>query len=112
METLNNFIYEYFIRHQAELKQFQTPAEFYTGFKKDAEVWNELVAYAKKDSINLEGIDPVNRSQVEIRVKALLARFIWRTQGYYLYYESNRSCFKKSNGVVGNQQLHSFSSKD
>jgi len=80
---LNNFIYEYFIRHQAELKQFQSPAAFYTGFKKDAEVWNELLAYTKKDSINLEGIDPVNRSQVEIRVKAFLARFIWRTQGYF-----------------------------
>ncbi len=79
----NNFIYEYFIRHQAELKQFQSPAEFYTGFKKDPEVWNELVDYAKKDSINLAGIDPVNRNQVEIRVKALLARFIWRTQGYF-----------------------------
>jgi carboxyl-terminal processing protease len=81
--VLNNFIYEYFIRHQAELKQFQSPAAFYTGFKKDAEVWNELFAYAKKDSINLEGIDTMNRSQVELRVKALLARFIWRTQGYF-----------------------------
>ena len=80
---LNNFIYEYFIRHQAELKQFQSPAAFYTGFKKDAELWNTLLAYAKKDSINLEGVDPVNRNQVEIRVKALLARFIWRTQGYF-----------------------------
>lgn len=81
--TLSNFIYEYFIHHQAELNQFQSPAAFYSGFKKDAEVWNELFAYAKKDSINLEGIDPVNRNQVEIRVKALLARFIWRTQGYF-----------------------------
>ena len=81
--TLNNFIYEYYIHHQTELKKFQSPAEFNNGFKKDDEVWNDLVAYAKKDSIDLNGVSPSDRSQVEIRVKALLARLIWRTQGYF-----------------------------
>jgi carboxyl-terminal processing protease len=94
--TLNNFIYEYYIHNQAELKQFQSPAAFYNGFKKDAEVWNALLAFTKRDSINLNGIDPVNRSQVEIRVKALLARFIWRTQGYFYIMNQTDPVIKKA----------------
>jgi carboxyl-terminal processing protease len=46
--SLNNFIYEYYIRHQSELKQFKSPAAFYSGFKRGAEMWNELVEFAKK----------------------------------------------------------------
>jgi len=94
--TLNNFIYEYFINHQAELKKFQSPAAFYTGFKKDAEIWNELLIYVKRDSINLDGIDQGNRSQVETRMKALLARFIWRTQGYFYIMNQTDPVLKKA----------------
>jgi carboxyl-terminal processing protease len=81
--TLNNFIYEYYIHHQVELKKFQSPADFYSGFKNDGDIWKDLLVYAKKDSINLAGVSGEDRSQVEIRVKALLARLLWRTQGYF-----------------------------
>jgi carboxyl-terminal processing protease len=80
---LNDFIFGYYIQHQVELKQFSTPAAFYAGFKKDAEVWNDLIVAAKKDSIELQGVSASDRSQVEIRAKALLARLLWRTQGYF-----------------------------
>jgi carboxyl-terminal processing protease len=94
--TLNNFIYEYYIRHQEELKQFQSPAAFNSGFKKVDQVWNELDGYAKKDSISLDGLGPVDRSQVEIRVKALLARMIWRSQGYFYIMNQTDPVLKKA----------------
>ncbi len=55
--TLNNFIYEYYIRHQAELRKYQSPEDFYTGFKKEGEVWNDLSNYVKKDSLSLDGLE-------------------------------------------------------
>ena len=94
--TLNNFIYEYYIHHQAELKQFQTVAAFYSDFKKDDEVWTALSTYAKKDSINLDGVGSVDRSQVEIRVKALLARLIWHMQGYFYIMNQTDPVLKKA----------------
>jgi carboxyl-terminal processing protease len=94
--TLNNFIYGYFIQHQTELKKFQSPADFYSGFKNDADVWNSLLVYAKKDSINLTGVSGEDRSQVEIRVKALLARLLWRTQGYYYVMNQKDPVLKKA----------------
>ena len=93
--SLNNFIYEYYIHHQADLKKYQSPGDFYTGFKND-ELFNELVAYARKDSINLSGISDVDRSQVQIRVKALLARLLWRSQGYYFIMNQKDPVLKKA----------------
>jgi carboxyl-terminal processing protease len=98
--TLNNFIYEYYIHNRADLKQFPSPAAFYTGFKKDAEVWNALTAYAKNDSISLESLGKNDREQVEIRVKALLARLVWRTYGYYYIMNQTDPVLKKAMEVL------------
>jgi carboxyl-terminal processing protease len=94
--SLNNFIYEYYIHNQSELKQFPSPAAFYTGFKKDAAVWDELRAYVKKDSISLDEVTGTERAQVEIRVKALLARLIWRSPGYYYIMNQTDPVLKKA----------------
>jgi carboxyl-terminal processing protease len=94
--SLNNFIYEYYVIHQTELKQFRSPADFYAGFKKEPEVWNDLSVFVKKDSISLDGLSVADRSQVEIRVKALLARMIWRTQGYYYIMNQKDPVLKKA----------------
>jgi carboxyl-terminal processing protease len=94
--TLNNFIYEYYIRHQEELRKFQSPSEFYTDFKKGAEFWQELSNYIAKDSINLNGLSKTDHNLVEIRVMALLARLIWRTQGYYYVVNQTDPVIKKA----------------
>ncbi len=64
-----------------------------------------------------KGFNPSGRSesvrtaaQVEIRVKALLARLHLAFPGIFLCYESDRSGTKKSNGAVGIQQPHAFCS--
>jgi carboxyl-terminal processing protease len=93
---LNNFIYEYYIRHQSALRQYPSVEAFYDGFKTDSEVWNDLRTYAKKDSINLEGIRPADRQELETRVKALLARLIWRSPGYYYVLNQTDPVIKKA----------------
>jgi carboxyl-terminal processing protease len=94
--TLGNFIYEYYIRHRDQLKQFKTPASLYSGFNKNAEVWNELNAYVKKDSIDLDGVPAADHAEVILRVKALLARLIWRTEGYYYVMNQADPVMKKA----------------
>lgn len=98
--TLNNFIYDYYINHQTELKKFQSPADFYSGFKNDGDVWNSLVLYAKKDSIDIGEVPALDRSQVEIRVKALLARLLWRTQGYFYIMNQRDPVVKKARELL------------
>jgi carboxyl-terminal processing protease len=100
--SMNDFIYQYFIQHQTELKQFQSPEAFYSGFKKDEEIWNSLNLFAKKDSINLTGVNPTDRNQVEMRLKALLARFMWHTQGYFYVINQTDPVFKKAMELLEN----------
>jgi carboxyl-terminal processing protease len=94
--TLNNFIYQYYMQHRDELKQFQSPADFYSGFNKGTEIWNDLVTYSKKDSIDLSSLNAEDRGQVEIRIKALLARLLWRTQGYFYVINQSDPVLKKA----------------
>jgi len=94
--TLNNFIYEYYILHQAVLKQFQSVGSFYTGFNKNAALWNDLTSFAIKDSIDLRTIGTGDRNQVEIRVKAMLARLVWRSPGYYYVMNQTDPVLKKA----------------
>lgn len=94
--TLNNFIYAYYILHQNELKQFQTPAAFYNGFHQEAAVWTALSDYVRKDSVSLDGITAADHHPVDIRIKALLARLIWRSSGYYYVMNQTDPVLKKA----------------
>jgi len=98
--TLNNFVYAYFISHRAELKKFQTPAAFYSGFNPDANIWNEFTNFAIKDSVDLKPVSAGDRSFLIIRVKALLARMIWRSQGYYYVVNQTDPVLKKATGLL------------
>jgi len=93
---LNNFVYHYYMINRNELKKFQSPAAFYSEYKKDTEIWNELNSYVKKDSIDLSHVGATDRQQVIIRVKALLARMNWRAQGYYYIMNQQDPVLKKA----------------
>jgi carboxyl-terminal processing protease len=94
--TLSNFVYEYYIRHQKELKQYATPAIFYTDFREDVQIIQELNNYIRKDSVNIDGIGQNDKNQLNIRIKALLARLIWRSSGYYYVINQTDPVLKKA----------------
>ncbi len=79
----NNFVYQYYMQHLPQLKQYSSPSDFSARFTNTTDAWNGLVVYAMKDSINLKKVPAADRVEVENRIKAYLARFRWRTQGFY-----------------------------
>jgi len=81
--TLNRFIYTYYIQHLSSFQPFNGPAAFIAGFHDDEKVWNALTAYAAKDTIDLRPLPDKDKQALQHRIKALLARQIWRTEGYY-----------------------------
>lgn len=109
--TLSNFVYEYYIRHQKELKQYVSPVSFYTDFKDEAELFRELNNYVRKDSVNLEGISQTEKNQLDIRIKALLARLIWRSSGYYYVINQTDPVLKKAMELLENNNSMPASDK-
>jgi carboxyl-terminal processing protease len=81
--TLSNFVYRYYMLHADALKRYKTVSGFDSGFREDPAIWNSLTGYAERDSVNIRNLSMKDRAIVSGRVKALLARLIWRTEGYF-----------------------------
>ena len=90
----NNFVYSYYIQHLPEWEQYKSPGEFAAKYKDSEDAWEKLVAFAEKDTINLSKIPAKDKQEIQDRIKAYLARFRWRTQGFYQVANSNDKMIK------------------
>ncbi|MHA4810099.1 S41 family peptidase [Flavitalea flava] len=81
--TLSRFIYTYYTGHRSSFDSYKTPSEFIAGFHDDEKLWVGLTAYAKRDGTDLHSVAAKDKDLLQNRIRALLARQIWRTQGYY-----------------------------
>jgi carboxyl-terminal processing protease len=81
--TLSRFIYSYYIQHRPAFQSYKTPGDFVARFHDDDQVWNSLVSYTSRDTVSIRNIPAKDKEILQHRIKALLARQIWRTQGYF-----------------------------
>jgi carboxyl-terminal processing protease len=81
--TLSRFIYTYYIQHEDAFAAYANATQFVNGFHDDEKLWNSLAAYAARDTINIRTIPPKDKALMEHHIKALMARQIWRTEGYF-----------------------------
>ncbi len=94
--TLTRFLYTYYIQNLKEFSKYKTPEAFNANFHDEEKVWNSLVSYAAKDTITIKNISPQDKQILLLRVKALLARQIWRLEGYYEVMNNNDIVIKKA----------------
>ncbi|HVM89125.1 MAG TPA: S41 family peptidase [Puia sp.] len=100
--TLNRFVYTYYIQHLPEFKQFKSASDFASGFSHNDELWKNLVDYASKDTINLKTISEKNKEVLLLRTKALLGRQGWRQEGYFEVANTFDPVIKKALNLNGN----------
>lgn len=81
--TLNRFIYSYYIRNIREFNEFKTASDFSRNYHHDDEVWKSLGNFAAQDTIDLKLVSSKDRQLLLMRVKALLGRQGWRQEGYF-----------------------------
>ena len=60
----------------------------------------ELIKSAAKDSIDLTRISPADKDFLQKRIKAQLARYKWRSEGYYEAVNSHDPAIKKALEVL------------
>lgn len=99
--SFNNFVYNYYITHLSEFKQYAAPSDF--AAKYDGEdIWNQLITFAKKDSIELKYVTGKDKNDIQRRLKAYLARYKWRNEGFYELLNTDDSVVKKALEVIRN----------
>lgn len=81
--TLNDFVFHYYLDHKNILDAYNTPMAYEKSFDPSKDMWQRLVLWSQKESINLAAIDAKERKRIEDRMEAYLARFKWRDNGFY-----------------------------
>ena len=83
--TFGKFIYSYYISNKPFFDQYKSPADFSTRFTQTDDALKRLEEYASNDSIqlNLQAMPVRDKIELQRRIKAWMARQIWRMDGYY-----------------------------
>ena len=93
-------MYTYYIRHMDEINKFTNPQDFTANYNNLEGMWQELVVFAAKDSIDLKQVSPIDKDYLQKRIKAQLARYKWRSKGYYEVVNGDDPAIKKALEVL------------
>jgi carboxyl-terminal processing protease len=81
--TFNNFVYNYYTQNLSQFNQYKSATDFAQRFQGINTAWSQLVDYALKDTIYLKNIPIRDQEGIKDRLKAYLARYKWRNEGFY-----------------------------
>lgn len=98
--TLNNCVYNYYLKHKSELQQYSDASDYVEHFTNENEIWDEFTRFAQKDSVNLRSVSQKDKLSLEKRLKAYLARFRWRNSGFYEVLNAEDPAVKKALDVM------------
>ena len=96
----NGFVYNYYLQHRKQVDQYTNATDYAQNFSSTNEMWNGLVNYAVKDSVNLTDVSGKEKESLQKRLKAYLARFRWRNAGFYQVLNSDDPVIKKALEVL------------
>jgi carboxyl-terminal processing protease len=81
--TLQNFIYTYYVSNMNFFKKFKDPVSFANQYSFGETEWSRLQEFAARDSASLQNVPAKDKALVLERMEELMARQIWRMEGYY-----------------------------
>lgn len=94
--SFSNFVYEYYLKHKKEIDSYKSADDYLKNFNKRANMWDEFTQRYASDSLNLSGITAAQRESLELRLQAFLARFRWRSSGFYQVLNTNDEMVKRA----------------
>lgn len=80
--TINRYIYNYYLEHQIEISRYERA----TALNADTAVpglWEGFLEMTRSDSVRPGSLSRPQQERLRLQLKALLARYRWRNQGYY-----------------------------
>lgn len=81
--TISNFVYTWYVRNKEQFEKFKSTSELAAKYEAGETEWNALKAFATRDSINLSLVRQKDKERILKRIPSLMARQIWRSEGYY-----------------------------
>ncbi len=98
--TIRNFVYNYYIEHREQLQQYKSPEQLHKQFKMGEAEWDQLQNFAVRDSVDIKELNATTKNFVINQMQNLLARQIWRSEGYYEFSNADDPVIKKAVAVL------------
>lgn len=98
--SFNDFVFHYYLDNKNILAPYKSAQDYANSFEANKDMWQKLVVWAKKDSVNLSSVPAQERKRVEDRMEAYLARFKWRDNGFFQVLNNKDSAVQKAIGVL------------
>jgi len=80
---ISDFAYNYYLQNKKNLLVYKSPADFTNHFLLNEADWLAFSQMAAKDSINLPAAVLMQKGIVKLRLKAAIARQVWRNEGFF-----------------------------
>ncbi len=81
--SIGTFAYTFYHQNRETLKQYKLTKDFAENFTLSNDGWMQFLERAKKDSVALDKISLLEKKAIIQRIKAGIARQIWRNEGYF-----------------------------
>jgi carboxyl-terminal processing protease len=98
--TLQNFIYRYYVSNMGSFSKFKDPVSFSSQYSFGESEWNQLKTFAAKDSIDLAKVPAKDKAETLERMETLMARQMWRYEGFYEVYNQTDKIVQKALEVL------------
>jgi carboxyl-terminal processing protease len=99
-QLLGDFVFTLFKDQRAQMKKYNSAESLLKEYTVSETDWQKLVVEAQKDSLQLQEANAKTKQQVELRMKALLARYVWRNNGYFQLLNSADSTYQKAVDIM------------
>jgi carboxyl-terminal processing protease len=94
--TLSNFVFKLYINNKPQYEKYANSTQFAENYIFNATDWQSFTKFCEKDSVMLNGLNAEQTDLLKNRMKQLLARQIWRMNGYYRIVQENDATLKKA----------------
>ena len=103
---ITEYVYKYVDNNRAALNKFKSFDEFNSGFKINESIFNEFVSFAEKSGVkpDAEGMK-ISEEIMRTQIKALIARQVWKNDGFYPVIQSLDNTLKKALELIDKKQV-------
>jgi carboxyl-terminal processing protease len=96
--ALNSFVYNYYLQHRQQMQQYNSAADYVEHFNA-SELWDGFIKYPGA-SMDIKSFAGKEKEIIIQRLKALLARYRWRSEGFYQVLNSDDPAIRKALELV------------
>jgi carboxyl-terminal processing protease len=94
--TMETFAYKYFLQNRSQLNTYKSSIDFAKNFAFNDNDWQQFIALATKDSIQLNNISAKQKTAAEEHLKSFLAHELWFNEGFFEVLNTDDNGIKKA----------------